>query len=217
MMNPRLLPFLVILTSATVLAAETTEPAPAPATPAKEEAKAAAANPFATKFGGPYRGNEKVSPEFRKAMLEYVGPLRGAFGSLGAAAISDAKGSDEFFKEVVDPLLAKLQPRTEEEKNIREAALYLKRLNYFLSNPKSIPEEEQKSLQAFLDSCVLPEHPLIPKEEKSSDPLITKAHQYGNALILVSIYGMGMEIPEYLKFAEGRMEQEKEKTKAKGR
>lgn len=214
-MNSRLLCFLLSLTSATgtTLAAETTEPAPAPAAPAKEELKAQAANPFATKFGGPYRGNEKVSPEFRKAMLEYAGPLGGSFGSLGASALSDAKGNDEFFKEVVDPLLNKLEPRTEEEKKMKEAALHLKRLNYFLFDPKSIPGDERKNLQAFLDTCVLPENSLLLKEEKSSDPLIAKAHQYGNALILFTIYATGMEIPEYMKSVEAIIEQEKAKAK----
>ncbi len=221
-MNPRLLSFLLALTSSSTLAAETAEPAPAPtpapAAPAKEEAaKAQPPNPFATKFGGPYSGNEKISPEFRKATLEYAGPLRGSFGALGVDALSDAKASDEFFKEVVDPLLNKLQPRSEEEKKMKEAALYLKRLHYFLFDPKSILEDEQKPLQAFLDTCVMPESRLLPKEEKPSDPLLAKATQYGNALILFSIYAKGMEIPEYMKQAEALMEKEEAKKKEKAK
>jgi hypothetical protein len=140
-------------------------------------------DPFVKKFGGPYK--EGISPEFRKNLVDYCGGLKGAFGSLGVEGLKDKEDFAGFCKDFVDPALAKLVPKTNEEKKMKEAALEVKAAHSFTVDPALLPDESRKAIAEFLDASVLPGEPA------------TETNKLAGVLIRFSAYSLGMEFNEY--------------------
>ena len=144
---------------------------------------AAEKDPFAEKFGGPYK--DGVSAGFRKNLVEYGGGLKGAFGSLGVEGFKDRKGFEEFCKDFIDPALAKLVPKTDKEEKLKEAAVWVRTAFVFAADPDSLPEGERKAMKEFLHASTLP------GEEAG------EINQFGGLLLRFSAYALGMGFSEY--------------------
>lgn len=80
----------------------------------------------------------------------------------------------------MDPRLAKMDARSDEEKKVKGAALFVKQLMTFFARRDSMKEEELKSIQAFLDGC---NEPIEPKN---------RADENGNVLILYLVFNLGL-------------------------
>jgi hypothetical protein len=145
-------------------------------------------DPFVKKFGGPY--HEGVSPEFRKNLVAYCGGLLGAFGSLGIDGLKDREDFIEFCKEFVDPALAKLIPKSDEEKKMKEAALQVKAAHSFVVDPALLPEADRKAVAEFLAASMLPGEPA------------NEVSGLGGVLIRFSAYSHGINLENYLRLLE---------------
>lgn len=146
--------------------------------------RAAENDPFVAKFGGPYK--DGISAEFRIGLMKYAGGLRNAYAALGVAEFVDKEAYNEFSKDFIDPSLAKLDPKTDAEKNMKAAAIRVKEAQSFMVDPASIPEDQRKAMAGFLDVCVLPgEAP-------------TETNKVGGMLIRFSAHCMGMSLEEWM-------------------
>jgi hypothetical protein len=147
--------------------------------------KAAEKDPFAAKFGGPYK--EGVSEQFRKDLLEYGSELRAVVSALGPAGLKDKEGFKDFSKEVIDPALAKLEPKTDAEKKLKAAAVQVKMAFAFVADPAALPEGERKEMEGFLKASVMPG---APEDE---------ANRIMGLLLRFPGYAMGMDFESYQK------------------
>lgn len=145
-------------------------------------ARAAEADPFVVRFGGPYQ--TEVSPGFRKSLLEYESGIRAAFASLGTEGLKDKEGYADFQKGFISPALAKLDPKNEAEKQLKAAAVQVNDAMSFVVDPASVPEAQRKATAGLIDVCTLP----------GEEP--TEANKIGGLLIRFSIFGMGKDFAE---------------------
>lgn len=111
-------------------------------------------NPFFTKFGGPYTSADL---SYRRSAASYGSMWMKAFAVLGESGLKNKEGFNGFCRDAVDPELAKLSPKTEEEKKIKEAAIYIRTIFASIADPDSVGSEDKKKIEQFITSATPPD------------------------------------------------------------